>query len=207
MIIEKVKIGEVKKNPDNPRIIKDEKFKKLVNSIKEFPEMLEARPIVVDEEGIVLGGNMRLEACKKAGLDYIYIIKWSNLSEEKKKEFIVKDNVGYGEWDWSILEDEWNLELLDKWGMDLPKGFGEDEEDKFSDGELGFNEDIDFESNYIVLKFNKDIDWIQAQSIFGLEKGWNRGANGKGRSVGLGRVIDGVDAILKIKENIMDNNG
>ena len=121
MKIEKVKIEEVKLNKDNPRIIKDQKYKKLIKSIKEFPEMLEVRPIVVDDDMIVLGGNMRLKACKEAGLSDVYIIKFSNLSDEKKKEFIVKDNVGYGEWDWDMLNDEneWNKDLLEDWGLDI----------------------------------------------------------------------------------------
>jgi hypothetical protein len=198
MNIEKIDIGELKPNADNPRTIKSDKMKKLVKSIKDFPEMLEVRPIVVDDDLVVLGGNMRLEACRRAGLKEVPIIRFKDLTEERKKEFIVKDNVGFGEWDWDILENHWDLGVLDSWGLDLIKRV---EEDDVEEGEMGFNEDLDFESNYVVLKFSKDIDWIQALSIFGLEKGWNKGGNGKGRSVGLGRVIDGVEAILKIKEN------
>ena len=93
----------VKENPDNPRFIKDSKFKKLVKSIKAFPEMLEKRPIVVDENMVVLGGNMRLKACKSAGLFEVWIDIAQGWTEEQKQEFIVKDNVGFGEWDWDIL--------------------------------------------------------------------------------------------------------
>ena len=121
MNIEKVNINEVKKNPENPRIIKDGNFKKLVNSIKEFPEMLQIRPIVVDENNIVLGGNMRLKACKEAGLEEVFIIKADQLTEEQKKEFIVKDNVGYGEWDWNVLKTEWNPDKLNEWGLVIPE--------------------------------------------------------------------------------------
>ena len=92
-MIEKWKVSEVKANPNNPRIIKDDKFKKLVQSIKEFPEMLELRPIVVNNDGVVLGGNMRLKACKEAGLKEVPVIKASELTEEQQKEFIIKDNV------------------------------------------------------------------------------------------------------------------
>ena len=120
MQVSKVKISEVKTNPKNPRLIKDDKFKKLVKSIKEFPEMLELRPIVVDENNIVLGGNMRLKACKEAGLKEVYIVKAENLTELQKDEFIVKDNVGFGEWDWDMLANEWDTEKLDEWGLDLP---------------------------------------------------------------------------------------
>jgi DNA modification methylase len=121
MTIEKVNIKEVKQNPNNPRTIKDDKFKKLVKSVKEFPEMLEARPIVVDDNMIVLGGNMRLKACLEAGLEEVSIIRFSNLSEDKKKEFIIKDNVGYGEWDFDLLLEDWNKEDLIDWGLDIPK--------------------------------------------------------------------------------------
>ena len=116
----KVKISEVKANPNNPRIIKDDKFQKLVKSIKEFPEMLNIRPIVVNADMVVLGGNMRLKACKEAGLKEIPIIKASELTEQQQKEFIVKDNVGFGEWDWSDLANNWDSEQLEEWGLDIP---------------------------------------------------------------------------------------
>ena len=114
----KVKITEVVPNEINPRYIKDDKFKKLVKSIKEFPEMLKLRPIVVNSKMVVLGGNMRLKACKEAGLKEIHIIKAEDLTEEQEKEFIIKDNVGFGEWDWDILGNEWNSVDLEEWGMD-----------------------------------------------------------------------------------------
>jgi len=117
-MIQKVKISKVKSNPNNPRLIKDNKFKKLVRSIKDFPEMLELRPIVVNNDNIVLGGNMRLKACKDAGLKEVYILKAKDLTEEQQKEFIVKDNVGFGEWDWDILGNEWNVEKLEEWGLE-----------------------------------------------------------------------------------------
>jgi len=116
--IYQVKIGEVKSNPNNPRIIKDDKFKKLVKSIQEFPQMLELRPIVVNAEMIVLGGNMRLKACKEAGLKEVPIIMADELTEEQQKEFIVKDNVGFGEWDWDVLANEWDAVQLEEWGLD-----------------------------------------------------------------------------------------
>ena len=116
-----VKINEVKSNPNNPRIIKDDKFKKLVASIKELPQMLELRPIVVNEDMIVLGGNMRLKACKEAGLKEVPIIKATDLSEEQQRAFIIKDNVGFGEWDWDALANEWDAEQLAEWGLDVWK--------------------------------------------------------------------------------------
>lgn len=112
-------IKELKLHPNNPRIIKDEKYKKLVQSLKDFPEMLELRPIVIDENDIVLGGNQRLKAAKDAGIKEIPTIQ-VNFSEDKKSEFIIKDNSSYGEWDWDILQNEWNIELLENWAVDLP---------------------------------------------------------------------------------------
>jgi len=120
MKTELVKISEVKNNPNNPRTLKDDKFHKLVKSIKEFPEMLEIRPIVVNDDMIVLGGNMRLKACKEAGLKEVHIIKASNLTEDQQKQFIIKDNVGFGEWDWDMLANEWNVDELEEWGLDVP---------------------------------------------------------------------------------------
>ena len=128
MKTETVKISKIKRNPNNPRLIKDDKFNKLVNSIKEFPEMLNIRPIVVNEEMIVLGGNMRLKACQEAGLKEIPIIKASELTAEQQREFIVKDNVGFGEWDWDMIANEWDAEQLDDWGLDLPVDFNVVEE-------------------------------------------------------------------------------
>jgi len=119
-----VKITEVKPNPKNPRIIKDDKFRKLVKSIQEFPDMLNKRPLIVftDTDGkyVVLGGNMRLKACKEIGLKEIPIILADEWTEEQKAEFLIKDNVGFGEWDWDSLANEWDAEKLDDWGLDLP---------------------------------------------------------------------------------------
>jgi ParB-like chromosome segregation protein Spo0J len=119
-----VKISEVKPNPKNPRIIKDGKFQKLVKSIQEFPDMLNKRPLIVftdvDNKYVVLGGNMRLKACKEIGLKEIPIIVADEWTEEQKNEFLIKDNVGFGEWDWDSLANEWDAESLDNWGLDLP---------------------------------------------------------------------------------------
>jgi DNA modification methylase len=120
MNITKVKTSEIKLNPNNPRLIKDDKFKKLVQSIKDFPEMLDIRPIVVNADMVVLGGNMRLKACKEAGLKEVPIILADNLTEEQQREFLIKDNVSGGEWDWDILANEWEVEQLDDWGLDVP---------------------------------------------------------------------------------------
>jgi site-specific DNA-methyltransferase (adenine-specific) len=118
MLIEK--IGNIKSNPDNPRLIKDERFKKLVKSIKEFPEMLHLRPIVVNDEMVVLGGNMRLKACKEAGLTEVPVIKASSLTPDQQREFIIKDNLGFGEWDWELIANEWDAEQVTDWGLEIP---------------------------------------------------------------------------------------
>jgi len=127
---QQVKLHTVKGNPSNPRIIKNDKFKKLVKSIQEFPEMLKLRPIVVDEDMIVLGGNMRLKASKDAGLKEVWIEVAEGLTKEQKKEFIVKDNVGFGEWEWDILANEWDSVQLAEWGLDV----WENEDDKVTEG-------------------------------------------------------------------------
>jgi hypothetical protein len=124
----KEKISKVKPNPNNPRIIKDDKFEKLVRSIKEFPKMLEIRPIVVNDDMIVLGGNMRLKACKEAGLKEVPIIKASDLTEDEQRQFIIKDNVSGGEWDWEALAVDWNADELEEWGLDVV-GFEVDAEE------------------------------------------------------------------------------
>jgi site-specific DNA-methyltransferase (adenine-specific) len=141
----KVKISEVKSNPNNPRQIKDDKFAKLVQSIKDFPEMLDIRPIVVNADMVVLGGNMRFKACKEAGLKEVPIIVAENLTDEQQKEFIIKDNVSGGEWDWDMLANEWEVEQLEDWGLDIPINLEvelEAEEDDFEVPEGGIETDI-----------------------------------------------------------------
>jgi hypothetical protein len=113
------KISEVKLNPNNPRLIKDDKFKKLVQSIKDFPEMLSIRPIVVNKDMIILGGNMRFRACKEAGIKEIPVII-TDLPEDKQREFLIKDNTSGGEWDWNVLANEWDVSELTEWGIDIP---------------------------------------------------------------------------------------
>jgi hypothetical protein len=118
--VKKVGISEIQKNPDNPRIIKDANFKKLVQSIKDFPEMLDLRPIVVNKQGVILGGNMRFEACKSAGLKQVPVIYADTLTPEQEREFIIKDNVSGGEWDWAALA-EWDTSQLADWGLEVPE--------------------------------------------------------------------------------------
>lgn len=137
MNAQRVKIEKVLPNPSNPRVIKDYKFKKLVKSIQDFPQMLDLRPIVVDSNMIVLGGNMRLRACKAAGLKEVPIVIADKLTPEQQAEFIIKDNVGFGEWDWDVLANEWEIADLSDWGIDLPASyFDNDKEPEFDKDEL-----------------------------------------------------------------------
>jgi hypothetical protein len=120
MNVKITKISEVKLNPNNPRLIKDDKFIKLVQSIKDFPEMLDIRPIVVNADMVILGGNMRFKACKEAGLKEVPVIIADNLTEEQQREFLIKDNTSGGEWDFEMLANEWDVDLLDDWGLEVP---------------------------------------------------------------------------------------
>ena len=139
------KISDIKLNPNNPRLIKDDKFKKLVQSIKDFPEMLDIRPIVVNQDMIILGGNMRYRACKEAGIKEIPVII-TDLSEEKQREFLIKDNTSGGEWDWDMIANEWDAEDLVEWGLDVPvfdvDDLGSAEEDNYNVPDGGLETDI-----------------------------------------------------------------
>ena len=192
----KIDIQKVKPNKSNPRVIKDFKFKKLVQSIQEFPEMLEKRPIVVDEEMIVLGGNMRLKACIEAGLKKISVIIAEGWSEKQKQEFIIKDNVGYGEWDWDKLANEWDIENLNNWDIDLPILNERLEIEKENDPELKITEEILEEHNYLVFTFDNTLDWNVIKEMFEIKEvnKLNRHLKDKG----LGRVINGVKLIKKL---------
>jgi hypothetical protein len=160
-MIQKVNIKEIKPNSSNPRVIKDYKFKKLVRSIQNFPEMLDLRPIVVNEQKIVLGGNMRLRACQEAGLTEVPIIIAKDLNEAKQQEFVVKDNLNYGEWDWDMLANEFDLMELDTYGLDLnPALFNDKDEEsikgvtdeKFNDYTIYFTNEEELDIWYEFLK-------------------------------------------------------
>lgn len=149
METQKINIKKLILNPNNPRVIKDYKFKKLVNSLKQFPEMLELRPIVVNKNMEVLGGNMRTRACIEAGIKEVYI-KIADLTQEQEREFIIKDNSSFGEWDWDLLANEWETQDLKDWGLDIPKWedkieFDSDVEDT---GDYDYPED-DIEQSHI----------------------------------------------------------
>ena len=165
-MVQKIKISKITQNANNPRLIKDNKFKKLVKSIQDFPEMLRLRPIVVDENNVVLGGNMRLRACKEAGLKEVWIEKVENFTEEQKEEFIIKDNVGFGEWEWDMLANQWDNTKLGEWGMDVWQPEKEIDLDEF------FKEDTTEKenTNTIVLQYT-DEDYQQVNNLFTKFKG------------------------------------
>jgi hypothetical protein len=196
-----VKISEVKPNPKNPRIIKDGKFQKLVKSIQEFPDMLNKRPLIVftdvDNKYVVLGGNMRLKACKEIGIKEIPIIVADEWTEEQKNEFLIKDNVGFGEWDWDSLANEWDVEKLDDWGLDLPIDLDAIKETKdIPDiGEIEFSEELLLEHNYIVLYFDNAMDWEVAQEVYGLNKVKSKESSLGSQKIGIGRVLNGKNFI------------
>ena len=197
-----IKSYKIQGNPNNPRIIKNDKYRKLVQSIKDFPEMLKLRPIVVDENMMILGGNMRWKASRDAGLKDVWIDIAEGLSDEKKEEFIVKDNLNFGDWDWDNLANEWDNKKLNEWGMDVWMTEDDVKEIKNpvnSESDNPFAKEIDTECNYILLKFTKDIDWIYANNLFELTKVQARNQAGKHFRNGLARVVDGIQAINKIK--------
>jgi hypothetical protein len=170
-MIEKININEIKLNPNNPRIIKDEKFNKLVKSIKEFPEMLDIRPIVIDELGFILGGNMRFKASKDAGLKEISIIRAENLTEEQKNEFIIKDNSNFGDWDWEVLQANWETDDLLDWGLDITT-FDTNNNDDDDEDDDNNNDDV-IQSNkwYLNIELTSEKecqDWYEKLKIQGL---------------------------------------
>jgi ParB-like chromosome segregation protein Spo0J len=154
----KVPINKVKTNPDNPRVIKDEKFKKLVKSIKDFPEMADIRPIVVNKEYMILGGNMRYRAMKEAGWKEVPIVV-ADLTPEKQKEFVIKDNIAGGEWEWDMIANEWSFAEIEEWGLDLPDYLNEDLDNAGDDikEEDGLTVKITFKSQTQLEGFVKEV--------------------------------------------------
>ena len=143
-----MKLKDIKPNPNNPRVLRDEKFQKLKQSITEFPKMLSLRPMVIDENNVVLGGNMRLRALQELGftdIDEAWVKRSSDLTEDEKKRFIIADNVAFGEWDWDTLANDWDVVDLEAWGLEIPfydeevKEEQSKEEDGFKTLELNFN--------------------------------------------------------------------
>jgi hypothetical protein len=205
MEIRKIKLSEIKSNPNNPRIIKDDKFSKLVKSIKEFPKMLEIRPIVVNADMIVLGGNMRLKACKEAGLKEVPVIFADDLTEDEQKQFIIKDNVGFGEWDWDMIANEWDEVQLQEWGLDLPIDSRIDDMEEGDDIEIPKSLQVIPKKEYILIMADEDSDeWLELQSIFKCgvvrQGGCKVGSSSDKVGTGLERVFD----LQTFKERVLN---
>lgn len=141
-----IKLSTLKPNPKNPRLIKDDKFMKLVKSLETFPQMMELRPIIVDENNVIQGGNMRFKALQHLGFKEIpetYVKQGKDLTEEQWREFVIKDNVGFGEWDFEQLANEWDTEQLSDWGFDIPNWAAGVDENNMTDEDVDITDEFD----------------------------------------------------------------
>jgi hypothetical protein len=200
-LIKEAKIMPLKKihlNPDNPRVIEDAEYKKLVTSVRDFPIMLKINPIKVNENMMVLGGNQRLKACIDAGYKEVPIMDISALTPEQQDEFLIKDNLPYGQWDWDIIAG-WDLEMLDIWGLDVPDNLDEIKETKDipEKGKIEFSEELLLEHNYVVLYFDNPMDWEVACDKLGLKTVKTKTPD-KSSKIGIGRVIRGSDILPRL---------
>ena len=144
--IKKMKLKDIKPNPNNPRVLRDDKFQKLKQSITEFPKMLSLRPMVIDENNVVLGGNMRLRALQELGFTEVeetWVKRSSDLTEDEKKRFIIADNVAFGEWDWDTLANDWEVVDLEAWGLEIPNWSAGSELNTMNEDELDLDEEFD----------------------------------------------------------------
>lgn len=190
----RIDIKKIVPNDKNPRVIKGEKFRKLVKSVQEFPEMLELRPIVVDKNMMVLGGNMRLKACLEAGLQEVPILIADNLTPEQEAEFIIKDNIGFGEWDWDMVANEWDLDDLESWGLDLPN-IDDQIDDLEEDEEIELPQSVQLEPprEYILIMADPNsVEWEEMKETLKLGMvrigGYKKGSTFD--AVSLERVIE-----------------
>lgn len=200
--------GQIDGLPKNPRYIKDNRFNALKRSIQDAPEMLALRELIViphNKKYVVIAGNMRLKACKELGIVELPCkVLDEDTPVEKLREYTIKDNIGFGVDDMDALANEWDDTELLNFGMELPNFNSEDLENENAaldeKGEIQFSNELDKESNYVVLKFTKDIDWIWCKTILQLQSVYSKRQNGKEWSCGIGRVVDGVEAINKIMQ-------
>ena len=205
MAIQKISISKVKPNQDNPRLIKDDKFKKLVQSIIDFPEMLAIRPIVVNKDMIVLGGNMRLKACIEAGLKEVPIIIADNLTDEQQREFLIKDNVSGGEWNWEVLANEWDNEQLEEWGLDMPELKAIDEAEEGEEIKIPKSLQVIPKKEYILIMADEDSEeWQELQSIFKCGLVRQGGCKIGSSSDKVGRGTERVFDLKTFKERVLN---
>jgi GH15 family glucan-1,4-alpha-glucosidase len=168
-----MKLKDLKLNEKNPRKIKPEKLEKLKQSLQKFEQMMEARPIVIDENNIILGGNMRFTALKALGYKEIpdnWVYKMSDLTEEQKKEFIIKDNVGFGEWDWELLANEWDSVELEDFGLDVPDYRIENNEVIDTDVDLEFAEELTIGQQFLIITFEDDNEYEEIKNALKLKQ-------------------------------------
>lgn len=200
-----IKISEIKLNPNNPRLIKDDKFKKLVQSIKDFPEMLDIRPIVVNQDMIILGGNMRFKACKEAGLKEVPIIIADNLTEEQQREFLIKDNTSGGEWDWEVLANEWDADQLEAWGLDIPEFKAIDDAEEGDEIKIPKSLQVIPKKEYILIMADEDSeDWQELQQIFKCRLVRQGGCKIGSSSDKVGRGTERVFDLKTFKERVLN---
>jgi hypothetical protein len=194
-----MKLSDINPNPDNPRVIKDDKFRKLVNSIREFPKMLELRPMILDSTNTIIGGNMRYKALQQIGYTDIpdeWIKRAEDLTEDEKRRFIIADNIQLGDWEWDMLASLWNEDDLIDWGLTFEGVVTTkdpevaEEQRTIEEMELKFDEHHD----YIVFLFNNVNDYVMAVTNLGLRK-VKASLSEKSKKIGLGRVVDGTRLI------------
>jgi ParB-like chromosome segregation protein Spo0J len=207
--MELVKITQIKANPKNPRVIKDNKFEQLKKSIQDFPEMLEKRPLVcfTDTDGklVVLGGNMRLKASKEVGLKELPVILADDWTEEQKAEFLIKDNVGFGEWNWDELANDWDGEELEAWGLDVPELKAIDESEEGDEIKIPKSLQVIPKKEYILIMADEDSeDWQELQNIFKCGLVRQGGCKIGSSSDKVGRGIERVFDLKTFKERVLD---
>jgi len=190
-------ITKIKENPNNPRIITKADFEKLKRQIKGFPEMMTVKPLILDPDGMILGGNQRFRACKALGWKEIptETVSWNEI---QKQQFVIQDNTHAGVWDYDVLANTHDAENLIEWGVDVPVL---NEKAEIQEQEIEFSEYLDESNNYIVLTFDNDIDWLSAQTHFKLKSVYSKRQNGKPWSKGIGRVINGAEYLDDIKDD------
>ena len=205
VVTKKVKLSEVKLNPNNPRLIKDDKFTKLVKSIKDFPEMLDIRPIVVNSDMVILGGNMRFKACKEAGLKEVPIIVADNLTEDQQREFLIKDNTSGGEWDFEMLANEWDVEQLEDWGLDLPELKEIDDAEEGDEIKIPKSLQVIPKKEYILIMADEDSEeWQELQQIFKCGLVRQGGCKIGSSSDKVGRGTERVFDLKTFKERVLN---
>jgi len=191
-----VSIKKVKGNPNNPRKFNKIQLRKMIDSIKEDPIMLSLKPLIVDADNVVLGGNLRLRALKELKIKEVPTIRAEDVDEETKKRIVIKDNMNYGDWDF-IDTGFWQMDKVVAMGID-PKLFEKGKED--IDNEVEFSEYLGEANNYVVLIFDNEVDWLSAQTHFEIKPVYSKRANGKPWSKGIGRVINGAEYIKMINK-------